>query len=102
MFMGLLESLAMRGKLMELEKGHQKHKYCLIVADDMKGCAQRIELNALNPLPAMSLVQRSFSERDIELYEDEHALGLLRCDSQGFWTVLPSSLSSTEHEGGTF
>ena len=69
--------------------GPQKHKDRLVLADDTKGSAQRIELEAPNALRAMSLVQRSLSEREVELYEDEKPLGRLRWDAHGLWTVLP-------------
>lgn len=69
--------------------GRQKHRYRLVLADDTKGSAQRIELDAPNALRAMSLVQRSLSEREVELYEDEMPLGRLRWDAHRLWTVLP-------------
>ena len=74
--------------------GGQKHKYLLMLSDDIKGSAQRIELEAPNALRAMSLVQRSLSEREVELYEDEKPLGKLRCDAQGLWTVVPLQASN--------
>lgn len=69
--------------------GQQTHRYRLVLADDTKGSAQRIELEAPNALRAMSLVQRSLSEREVELYEDEMPLGKLRWDARGLWTVFP-------------
>ena len=72
---------------METHEGHRKHKYLLVVAEDVKVCAQRIELDALNAWPVMSLVQRLLSERDVELYEDDHPLGLVRYDIDGLWTL---------------
>jgi len=74
---------------MKSNGGQQKHRYSLVLADDTKGPARRIELEAPNALRAMSLVQRSLSEREVELYEDEQPLGKLRWDAQGLWTVLP-------------
>jgi hypothetical protein len=76
-------------KLMKSNDGQLKHRYRLVLADDLKGSAQRIELEAPNALRAMSLVQRSLSEREVELYEDEKPLGKLRYDARGHWTVLP-------------
>jgi hypothetical protein len=63
------------------------HRYCLVLADDMEGCAQRIELEAPNALRAMSLVQRTLADREVELYEDEYPLGRLRYGRDGHWTV---------------
>ncbi len=74
---------------MKSKGGQSKHRYRLVLADDTKGSAQRIELEAPNALRAMSLVQRSLSEREVELYEDERPLGRLRWDAHGLWTVLP-------------
>ena len=74
---------------MERHDAQRNHKYCLLLADDLKGCAQRLEFEAPNALRAMSLVQKTLSERDVELYEDGRPLGKLRCDAQGVWTVLP-------------
>lgn len=74
---------------MKSNRAQPKHKYRLVLADDTKGSAQRIELEAPNALRAMSLVQRSLSEREVELYEDEQPLGRLRWDAHGLWTVLP-------------
>jgi hypothetical protein len=74
---------------MNLHPEKRKHRYSLVVAEDIKGRAQRIDLEALNALPAMFAVQTSFSDRDVELYEDEQSLGFLRCDPEGFWTVKP-------------
>jgi hypothetical protein len=74
---------------MSSKDGQHKHKYRLVLSDDTKGSAQRIELEAPNALRAMSLVQRSLSEREVELYEDEKPLGRLRWDAHGLWTVLP-------------
>ena len=74
---------------MNSKDGQRKRKYRLVLADDTKGSAQRIELEAPNALRAMSLVQRSLSEREVELYEDEQPLGKLRWDARGLWTVLP-------------
>ena len=74
---------------MKSNRGQPKHKYRLVLADDTKGSAQRIELEAPNALRAMSLVQRSLSEREVELYEDEQPLGRLRWDAHRLWTVLP-------------
>ena len=74
---------------MKSNAGRPKHKYRLVLADDPKGSAQRIELEAPNALRAMSLVQHSLSEREVELYEDEQPLGRLRWDAHGQWTVLP-------------
>ena len=74
---------------MDSKQGQRKRKYRLVLADDTKGPAQRIELEAPNALRAMSLVQRSLSEREVELYEDEKPLGRLRWDAHGLWTVLP-------------
>lgn len=76
---------------MSSKDGQRKHRYRLVLADDTKGSAQRIELEAPNVLRAMSLVQRSLSEREVELYEDEKPLGTVRWDAQRLWTVLPSS-----------
>ena len=75
--------------------GQPKHRYLLMLTDDIKGSAQRIELEAPNALRAMSLVQRSLSEREVELYEDEKPLGKLRWDAQGLWTVEPLQASNT-------
>ena len=74
---------------MDSKQGQRKRKYRLVLADDTKGPAQRIELEAPNALRAMSLVQRLLSEREVELYEDEQPLGKLRWDARGLWTVLP-------------
>jgi hypothetical protein len=74
---------------MSSKDGQRKHKYRLVLADDTKGSAQRIELEAPNALRAMSLVQRSLSEREVELYEDEQPLARLRWDDHGLWTVVP-------------
>ena len=74
---------------MNSKDGRRKHRYRLVLTDDTKGPAQRIELEAPNALRAMSLVQCSLSEREVELYEDEQPLGKLRWDAQGLWTVVP-------------
>ena len=74
---------------MNSKDGQRKHRYRLVLADDTKGPAQRIELEAPNALRAMSLVQCSLSEREVELYEDEQPLAKLRWDAQRLWTVLP-------------
>lgn len=74
---------------MKSKDGRPKHRYRLVLADDTKGPARRIELEAPNALRAMSLVQRSLGEREVELYEDEKPLGKLRWDAHGQWTVLP-------------
>ena len=74
---------------MSSKDGRRQHRYRLVLADDPKGSAQWIELEAPNALRAMSLVQRSLSEREVELYEDDKPLGTLRWDAQGLWTVLP-------------
>jgi hypothetical protein len=80
---------------MKSKGGQQKHRYRLVLADDTKGSARRIELEAPNALRAMSLVQRSLSEREVELYEDEMPLGKVRWDAHGLWTVLPFHGSKT-------
>ena len=74
---------------MSSKDGQRKRKYRLVLVDDAKGPARRIELEAPNALRAMSLVQRSLSEREVELYEDGQPLGKLRWDARGLWTVLP-------------
>ena len=79
---------------MNSKRGQQKHRYLLMLIDEMTGSAQRIELEAPNALRAMSLVQRSLSEREVELYEDEKPLGKLRWDAQRLWTVVPFHASN--------
>jgi len=74
---------------MNSKNGQPKHRYRLVLTDDARGSAQWIELEAPNALRAMSLVQYSLSEREVELYEDEQPLGKLRWDARGLWSVLP-------------
>lgn len=64
------------------------HTYCLLLSDDLKGCAQRIEFEAPDALRAMSLARDSLREREIELFEDGEPLGKLVCDPNGILKVI--------------
>lgn len=65
----------------------RKHSYRIELGEDLVGSAKRIEFEATNLLRAMSLTQDAFRERELEFYEDGKALGRLKCDIEGFWTV---------------
>ncbi len=70
------------------------HTYTLVAEPDAVGDAKIIELEGLEPFAAMNLAQRELPERELELLEDGHSLGRMKCTREGYWVVLPCRLAS--------
>lgn len=73
---------------MAMSRSQLSHTYQMLLSDDLKGCAQRIEFEAPDALRAMSLARDSLREREIELFEDGEPLGKLLCDPNGYLKVI--------------
>lgn len=71
------------------------HTYQLVLADDDRGCEQRIEFEASGPDAALFLADRQCRGREAELFEDGQSLGRLQnCRNGGFWILSPASHKS--------
>jgi hypothetical protein len=60
---------------MQRHAHHPRHQYRLLLDEDRKGCAQRIEFEAPDTRQAMALARSCLRGRDFALYEDGTLLG---------------------------
>lgn len=63
------------------------HTYVLILNEDGKGAAARIEFKAPDPSRAIWLTEQLSPNRKIEVFEDDKTLGTIKLTGQGFWKV---------------
>lgn len=71
---------------------NQKHTYRLVLFDDGRGCARKIEFEASGADAALFIAETQCLGREAELFEGRRSLGKVKCARNGgFWVISPAA-----------
>ena len=69
--------------------------YQLVLSEDGRGTAGKIQFEATSPESALFFLQQQCGGREAELFENDRSLGRVRCvRNGGYWVISPPALAA--------